>query len=284
MIKRVMTAAAAALLLLAVSGCSKSDQTSKAADSTPSDTVTISAPDTTAQDSKSQNESSLTSGSEQTAEEATFDYQKDYSDSIIRRYMDVSRFSDKTKKYVIDPLCSDACSVKLTAKASIAPGLNTKISVTYAKDGDQRYIYTDLMPDSTYLKNSSGVYTLNFTDHTAKLTSSDSTSQESAVSPSSFIDNSAVNTLSAKLLPDFGQSPLTYVQSGAETYQQIPCTFAEYAVGKTSIKLYYEGNTLRFIRLQKDDLSAEVTFEYLKDSAEESFFTIPEGYTVSKGE
>ncbi len=211
-------------------------------------------------------------------EEATFDSQKDYSGTLISRFLDVSRLSDKTKQNIADVLCADAFSVSIKADIRLEETISTSLTITASADGINRYFSFDAAGNrNVYLVNSSGAYVLSPSDKTARRLSD---GEKTAAGVLSVADNPIVRQLLQSVLPDFGQAPLSFVQNGTELYREQPLDFEEYVLGRTSVKLYYDGNTPKYILLQKDSAKAELEFLSLRPDADPIFFSVPEDYTV----
>ena len=282
--KKSIFAALLGLTLLIATACGqKNDRTdthASAADSTAAQTVNAEN-NSSAMSSAAPSDNSI-SVSLPAVEEATFLSTKDYTYTLVQRYIDVHKLSDKTKQYVVDILNGDTVTIATSGTIQIAPGISTQFSGVMAANGDKRYLKTNIAGRNTVmLRNESGTYTLNEEQSVAQKTdvSADNIS-DNTQKGSPFYQNQGAVQLFTSVMAGFGQDPLTYVQSGAEVFEGKPLTFEEYAVGSIAIKLYYDGNTLQYVTFDKGTLSSVITIHTLTDTADPALFQIPDGYTV----
>lgn len=271
--KKTIFAALLLLTLLLTTACGQKNSTADTqsqSTSAVSGDISLSTSDTDSQPSAE------TPSAAPAVEEATFNSTKDYTDTIVQRYVDVSKLTDKTKAQVVDILNGSTFYMDISGSVQLAKGLSSHFDGVMAKDGDNRYFRTVIAGQTTaILQNDSGTYSLDETAKTAHAVSADEASGTSA-----FYSNQGAMQMFSKVMSTFGQDPLTYVQNGTEAFEGTSCLFEEYAVGEAVIKLYYDGNTPKAITLTKGDFAVTVTVKALMPQADLALFQIPDGYTV----
>ncbi|MBQ9461809.1 MAG: hypothetical protein IJU51_07855 [Clostridia bacterium] len=278
--KKTVCTLIAALLLLTASACAgkESKNTSANSISTASQTEMISDAESSAFSSADENPlSSKTSHPD--IEEATFNSTKDYSDTVTARFLDVNKFSDKTKSNVIDVLNGDTLTLDSEGKFSIAKGLTMNFTAAVSKDGTNTSFSMDIAGQSIrVIRNESGTYVLDENTKTAKLSKSQDTNEKE----SAFYSNPASGKVVSFISGIFGSDPLTYVKTSAEVYEGESLTCEEYAVGKTAIKIYYDGSTIRYATVDKDGAVSSVKINKLTSVPDPESFKLPDGYTVEE--
>lgn len=278
--KKTVCTLIAALLLLTASACAgkESKNTSANSISAASQTEMISDAESSALSSADENPlSSKTSLPD--IEEATFNSTKDYSDNVTARFLDVNKFSDKTKSNVIDVLNGDTLTLDSEGKFSIAKGLTMNFTAAVSKDGTNTSFSMDIAGQSIrVIRNESGTYVLDENTKTAKLSKSQDTNEKE----SAFYSNPASGKVVSFISGIFGSDPLTYVKTSAEVYEGESLTCEEYAVGKTAIKIYYDGSTIRYATVDKDGAVSSVKINKLTSVPDPESFKLPDGYTVEE--
>lgn len=286
--KNILTALLLLTMLLSTAACTSNSGSAnpESADSTThtASQPSVNASDTavSATDTSSAGESSPsadeTASSTPVLEEATFNSTKDYTDTIVQRYVDVSKLSDKTKENVVDIFNGNPFSADITGTVQLAKGLTTQFAAVMAKNGEQRYFRTEIAGQTTVLlQNAEGAYRLDEGTKTAV-----PFSVEEQGGTSAFYSNQGAVEMFTRVIAAFGQEPLTYVRNSLATYEGNTCLCEEYAVGDAPIKLYYDGDTVKGMTLSKGDFVVNVTVNHLTASADAALFQLPQGYTVSE--
>ena len=262
------------MVLLTVSACSGKENTAKSPDNTGASSQTEQSSDAVSSESSPSSDSNV---SLPAVEEAAFNSDKDYSGTITSKFLDVSKLSDKTKSCVVDVLNGDKLTVNAEGKISIAKGITMDFTAAICKDGTNSSFNMNIAGQGiNIIRNDKGTYLLDDENKTATLTKNDA----SDTNESAFYSNPAANKVVSFIAGIFGSDPITYVKSGAEVFEGEAMSYEEYAVGKTSIKLYYNGSTIKYPVIDKDGAVSSVKVNTLTASADPKSFTVPEEYTV----
>ena len=272
--KKIICTLLAAMVLLTVSACSGKENTAKSPDNTGASSQTEQSSDAVSSESSPSSDSNV---SLPAVEEAAFNSDKDYSGTITSKFLDVSKLSDKTKSCVVDVLNGDKLTVNAEGKISIAKGITMDFTAAICKDGTNSSFNMNIAGQGiNIIRNDKGTYLLDDENKTATLTKNDA----SDTNESAFYSNPAANKVVSFIAGIFGSDPITYVKSGAEVFEGEAMSYEEYAVGKTSIKLYYNGSTIKYPVIDKDGAVSSVKVNTLTASADPKSFTVPEEYTV----
>ncbi len=272
--KKIICTLLAAMVLLTVSACSGKENTAKSPDNTGASSQTEQSSDAVSSESSPSSDSNV---SLPAVEEAAFNSDKDYSGTITSKFLDVSKLSDKTKSCVVDVLNGDKLTVNAEGKISIAKGITMDFTAAICKDGTNSSFNMNIAGQGiNIIRNDKGTYLLDDENKTATLTKNDA----SDTNESAFYSNPAANKVVSFIAGIFGSDPITYVKSGAEVFEGEAMSYEEYAVGKTSIKLYYNGSTIKYAVIDKDGAVSSVKVNTLTASADPKSFTVPEEYTV----
>ncbi len=250
------------LSLAACSGQEGSGDADTSTESSVSDTAVSSA------DGKTDTSAAL---SELSIEDATFDSDKDYSDSVVSKYLDVSVLTDKTKKDILDKLEGDKLTLDAEAKISLVKGMSIGFTATVAKDGENTYRKISVASqDSIIVKNKDGIFTVDEKKKTVEAVPDESGDDGEA-------EDSVTQQVISYLLSSFGFDKLEYKQNGAEEYNGEALTYEEYtSSGDISIKLYYNESTPKYIVSTKEELSSVITINTFDSTADSSLFDLSE--------
>lgn len=276
--KKLFCALLAVLAIMTASACSGNENknTSASSVSPASGTEKISDVQSSTSDIKSETSSS-SDVSMPDVEEATFNSTKDYSGTVVAKFLDVSKLSDKTKSCVVDVLTGDSMALDSEGSFSIAKGITMDFSAAVSKDGDKTSFNMNIAGQNfKVIRNESGTYVIDDSAKTATLKNTGDTDEKE----SAFYSNPAAGKVVSFISGIFGSDPITYVKSSAEIYEGESLTCEEYAIGKTSIKLYYNGNIIRYATVDKDGAVSVVKINSLTSAPDPESFIIPEGYTV----
>ena len=281
--KKTVIALIAAMMILSMAAC-RNDKNTKS-NSVPEGTSTASASEqlSDAQSSitpESKDNSSSPSGSTAElpdAEEATFNSDKDYSGTVTGKFVDVSKLSDKTKTCVVDVLNGDTLTLDAEGKLAIAKGISIDFSANIRKDKENTSFHMIIAgQESAVIRNESGTYVIDNSSKTATLSKAESSDENE----SAFYTNPASGKVVSFIASLFGKEPLTYSKSGSEVFEGEALTYEEYTVGSIIIRLYYDGNTIKYASIDKSGAVSTVKVNTLTAKAEPDSFKIPEGYTI----
>ena len=223
-----------------------------------------------------EDDSKTESSQEQSPESASDKEHNDYSVSPYSKYVNLDRLSDKTKTNVVDIITGNTMTVRAEGKLFIAAGLGADFNVFLSRDGDcMRLELSAAGKKAVILRNDSGTYSLDEDSKTAVLYS-DYT--EERINP--FYSNPATKVMISYLTSMFGMNEINLSGSGQEEYSGASLSYEEYTAGNSVIRLYYDGNTLKNISIQKDGNQTELVVREISSSADSSSFVIPTDYTV----
>ena len=258
-------------LLLSLAACSGQEDSSKAETSSDSSVNNSTEASTDVSSEKTSDISAALS--ELSVEDATFDSDKDYSDAVVAKYIDVSVLTDKTKKDILDKLEGDKLTFSVDADISIAKGMSIGFSATVAKEGENNYRKISFASqDSITVKTQDGTFTVDEKNKTIKAVPDESNEE-------SDYQDSVTKQIMSYLLSSFGFDKLEYKQNGAEEYNGEALTYEEYSSsGDITIKLYYNESTPRYIVSTNGDLSSVITINSFDSTVDSSLFDLS-GYS-----
>ncbi len=208
-----------------------------------------------------------------------FNDTSDYSSTLVGRYLDVSRLTDKTKKNAVDIVNGKTVYIDINGSLAVANGVSMDFSAVAAKDGSKLYMSTSVLGnDSTILRNDEGIYILDSSGKTATLLQKDMSENINKTSP--IYNNEGLKNAVSFITSLFGPNELSFVSNGVEEFRGSAMTYEEYKAGDALIKLYYAGNTLRYISVDKNGAVSEIVINALSSTPESSLFDIPGDYTI----
>ncbi len=202
--------------------------------------------------------------------------QKDYSDSTFGKYIDLDKFSEKTKKNVIDVITGDTVTVRAKGRLVIAAGLGADFEAVLIRDGDcMRTELTAAGKRAVILRNEEGTYSL---DEDSKTATPYPDYSEDGLNP--FYSNPAASVMISYLTSMFGMNEMKLTGTGQEEYSGSELSYEEYTAGSSVIRLYYDGDTLKSIGILKDGQQTGLDITELSPTADSGSFVIPGDYTV----
>ncbi len=274
--KRLLTVLAASLIVLSLCSCKNenSAQSSSSAASSDSSISTTESYVSSENNTYESPEKSLPS-----AEEPVFSDEKDYKDTLAGKYLDINKLTDKTKKNVVDIINGDTLSLILDGNIAAAQGISFNFSTTVSKDGSKLYLSTTAVGrTNTILRDDTAVYSLDDKTKTASLLQKLGEESSGEVSP--FYKSDTVTRAVTIITAIFGSNELSFVNSGNEDYDGFVYYFEEYKSGSTLIKLLYDGNTLKYVIIDKDGSESLLTIERLSAVPDDSLLELPKDYKV----
>lgn len=274
--KRLLTVLAASLIVLSLCSC-KNENSAQSSSSAASSDSSIST--TESYVSSENNTSESPEKSLPSAEEPVFSDEKDYKDTLAGKYLDINKLTDKTKKNVVDIINGDTLSLILDGNIAAAQGISFNFSTTVSKDGSKLYLSTTAVGrTNTILRDDTAVYSLDDKTKTASLVQKLGEESSGEVSP--FYKSDTVTRAVTIITAIFGSNELSFVNSGNEDYDGFVYYFEEYKSGSTLIKLLYDGNTLKYVIIDKDGSESLLTIERLSAVPDDSLLELPKDYKV----
>lgn len=274
--KRLLTVLAASLIVLSLCSC-KNENSAQSSSSAASSDSSIST--TESYVSSENNTSESPEKSLPSAEEPVFSDEKDYKDTLAGKYLDINKLTDKTKKNVVDIINGDTLSLILDGNIAAAQGISFNFSTTVSKDGSKLYLSTTAVGrTNTILRDDTAVYSLDDKTKTASLLQKLGEESSGEVSP--FYKSDTVTRAVTIITAIFGSNELSFVNSGNEDYDGFVYYFEEYKSGSTLIKLLYDGNTLKYVIIDKDGSESLLTIERLSAVPDDSLLELPKDYKV----
>ena len=267
--KKIIGILLASLTLMSLAACqnsSDSSQTSKNSGTSSGDS------------SAASQSGSETASSEQASEvsiaEAAFNIKKDYGDSTkLSEYMDLDILTDKTKTDVLDRLAADSMTMDVTGKIAIGDGINITFNATVAHDGDNSYFKT------RYGSEESVVIRLG--DVTYALDDDNKQAVKVETIDKDTVSKDPVNSQVLKYLTQsFELENLKYHENGVAEYKDELLTYEEYTSDKSTLRLYYDGNDLKYISNLKEGLESVITINSLTDTSDKTLFELPADYQI----
>ena len=265
--KRIITALLSALLTLSLCSCGSqnaAEQTSSVPESSAAQTAVIS-------ESCAQKESSPSAKEEPSAyEEPRFSDTTDYSGTFAARFVDAGRLSDRTKKNAVDIINGNAFYIDADGTLSLPGGVSMEFSAAAAKDGEKLFLRTSAYGnDSLFIRNGDGIYSVDTSNDQASLI------KDGELSP--FYSNEVISTAFTCLSYLFGSSELSFVKGGSEEFEGSVLSFEEYKAGGSTIKLYYDGDTLKYVTAENSGAVSQVRINRLSAQPDPALFVLPGG-------
>ena len=232
--------------------------------------------------SPEQSSSNSTASSEASEEEisiadATFDYDKDYSDTLLAEYIEPKDITDKTKKDVLDVLTGEKMTLDVSGKLEISDGIYVSFSAALSKSGDDTYLKTEFGSDkSTVLKLGEDYYSLDDEKKTALIGTREDAENTVDTDPTA-------NKIMKYFTNAFSFDNVKQKKNGVATFKDEKLIYEEYTSGEkgdSTVRLYYDGSTLKYIVSTKDKLESVITINSITSEADDSLFKVPEDYRI----
>ncbi len=199
---------------------------------------------------------------------------KDRSGSELNKYVNVSSLTERAQEKVVDVFDSGKFTLEAEGDVAIMRGLNLTFRIKLAKDGKK--LYKSLFSAGqtvTSVTNDGGTYTLDADNKTA-------------VKEQEEDSDSLKDTLSQKLISYvmkcFGLNDLTYRQDGQEEFEGQTLSFEEYSSGDMVIKLYYDGDSPKYLSAVNGSQKSLITVKQFSADADSTLFEIPSDYQIKE--
>ena len=257
-----LIAAVSLLLLITAAGCNNNKDNNESS---------------SAQDSVSE-ESSQTSLSGASEDEVSTESSNstDSGEALLSKYTNIDSLSDKSKKAMTDFLSSKEFTIEAEGSLAAAKGLTVKFSSKIVKGEAASYAKTSFMNiEYVTLRTKEGIYSIDEDSKTAVLTPLPKEGE--TLQDISIIDK-AKQALPA--FQTFEYDNLSFIKSGDEEYEGSTFFCEEYSAGEFTLKLYYDGDDLKYITSEKDGLVSVLTITNKTNTADKNLLQIPSGYTV----
>ena len=230
-----------------------------------------------------ENEERIEGASKEALEESEKNHtEKDYSDSVIQQFVNVSKLSDKTVSNITDILIGDSMTLDAEAKIAVTSGISIDFTVYIVKNGDDLYQkYTVAGQSVTVINKSDGIYAVHDDTKTVDFSPKNSSTEEYSEIES--IVNTIATQITSYVMSGFGFDTIEYSNSGSEEYKGTVYDFEEYASERANIKIYYSGNSPKHIvsRDGSGNISV-ITVNSLTAEYDPSIFSIPEDYEINE--
>ena len=197
----------------------------------------------------------------------------DYSGTLAARFVDADRLSDRTKKNAVDIINGNAFYLDANGTLALPGGVSMEFSAAAARDGDKLFLHTSALGgESLIIRNDDGIYSIDTAEKKASLI------KGGDFSP--FYSNEVISKAITYMSYVSGSGELSFVRGGSEEYQGSVLGFEEYKSGSSSIKLYYDNDTLKYITADSSGTVSQIEVNSLSSSPDPALFALPEGISV----
>ena len=211
--------------------------------------------------------SQVSSASSTDDTEPRFNDTTDYSGTLAARFADVGRLSDRTKKNAVDIINGDSFFIDVNGTLALPGGIAMEFGAAAARDGSRLYLRTNALgKESLVIRNDSGVYGVDTETNEAVALSGE-------LSP--FYGNEVISNAMSLLGSIFGQDELSFVKGGSEEYEGSVLSLEEYKAGDTTIKLYYDGGSLKYACAENGGAVSEIKINALSAEPDPALFVLP---------